>query len=151
MKTLITTALIALTITFTAAAQESSCPDGLTFEGRCNGNRVEWCEYGEGYYIDCGEQGLTCAKADGYYDCVQSQSNGNNTPGTASSLTDPNQPQGPDQANNGSTDQGGGLKGGSKGGDGGCTATSRAATGSGPLALFIIMIAILLAPRRRPR
>lgn len=47
------------------------CPPGVTFEGSCSGQVLEYCENGEHVVLDCGAEGGTCGFASdlGYYVC----------------------------------------------------------------------------------
>jgi len=47
--------------------------NGETYQGRCDGDTVIWCENGQVKSIDCGANGNDCGfnSSGGYYDCIQ--------------------------------------------------------------------------------
>ena len=53
-------------------SQDLPC-EGETYEGRCEGSRVFWCQDSQVYRQDCAESGKTCGfdPARGYYGCLQ--------------------------------------------------------------------------------
>jgi hypothetical protein len=59
----------------TAAAKSSTshCPGGITYEGECTGDVLQWCENGEIIQIDCSEQGTVCAwsESKSFYTCME--------------------------------------------------------------------------------
>jgi hypothetical protein len=47
---------------------QGPCPTGLTEIGRCDGNKLTFCEEGEQYTFDCGVD--TCGSVGGFADCL---------------------------------------------------------------------------------
>ena len=62
--------LVLLLLLTTNAISQEECA-GLTYEGMCTGNLVQWCEEGEVIQVDCTDHGMICAWDDGKgYSCV---------------------------------------------------------------------------------
>jgi hypothetical protein len=159
-------------------AGETGCPDGLTWHGRCEGERVVvWCEQGTERSMTCAE-GTHCGWSDeGTYDCLVEGDGGaqgfapggegGNGSGGAASEPDPADPAEPAPKSSGGappTPSGPGTSGGpvdepAPGGEGGSApGTTEPAFGCGataptPSGLLSVLAVLALAawPRRRAR
>lgn len=159
----------------TAPTAESGggCPDGLTYEGTCNGAQLSWCENGEAKSLDCASHELACGanQEKGYNDCVAQSTDTSVEPSSPSSPSEPSEPQadatdkdpsdgpkidtgglkklGDKIRENGDGALGNKLLGGTGEGDSGCTIGSGTPGGTAGMTLLFGLALLALVRMRR--